>query len=312
MKKISLYLSAIILTGVFFTSCVKDRNVGPDFSNTDPVLELRTPISNIAGLANFGRAVIGNLPDEEQFYINLASANTLDHDLNVTIGIDQSLIDTYNADDNNAVKYELLPDSDYVLTKTTGTIVKGQRIDSFQVTFFKDKIDPVHNYMLPVSITDGDGILISGNQGTIWFHAIGNPLAGAYYQSFYRWNDVPDTTGPPNSTVFEDELVGVSPINSNTLDLPESYTETFAGVGVSLSFTNNAGVFSDFDAFFDDNQAAAMAYYGFTIITAPKLISYEVAGNASNHYAGTKFRIYLEVLNSSGGNRKVVDEFVKQ
>ena len=312
MKKISFLFSAILFTSIFFTACVKDRNTGPDFSSTQPVLELRTPISNIAGLANFGRAVIGNLPDEEQFYVNLASANTLDHDLNVTIGVDPTLIDTYNADDNNAVKYELLPDSVYTLSKTAGTIVKGQRIDSFQITFNKDIIDPSHNYMLPVAITDGDGILISGNQATIWFHAIGNPLAGNYYQSFYRWNDVSDTTGPPNSTVFEDELIGVNPINSTTLDLPESYTETFAGVGVSLSFTNNGGALSDFNVFFDNDQLDALAYYGFTIITAPTLVSYQLVGDASTKYAGSTFRTFLVLQNSSGGIRMVVDNFVKQ
>src|SRR5690242_5823158 len=126
MKKISFFLSAIIIATLCFTSCVKDRNVGPDFSSTDPVLELRTPISNIAGLANLGRAVIGNLPDTQQFYINLASAYPLDHDLNVTIGVDASKIDTYNADAANSVKYVLLPDSDYTILKTAGTIVKGQ------------------------------------------------------------------------------------------------------------------------------------------------------------------------------------------
>lgn len=166
--------------------------------------------------------------------------------------------------------------------------------------------------MLPIAITDGDGIEISQNQGVIYFHAIGNPLAGIYSQSFYRWNDVPDTTGPPNSTVFEGQLVPVNPIDATTLDLPESYTETFAGVGVSLGFTNNGGVLSDFSAFFNDDQASAMAFYGFTIVTGPKLVSYTIVGDASTHFAGSTFRTYLEVINSSGGNRKVVDEFVKQ
>ena len=173
-----------------FTSCVKDRNVGPDFSSTDPVLELRTPIANIAGLANFSRAELSGFADEtpNQFYVNLASANTLGHDVNVTIGVDPTLVDTYNGDDNNTVKYELMPDSCYTLSKTSGTIVKGSRIDSFQITFHKTKIDPAKNYMLPVTITDGDGILISGNQGTIWFHSIGNPYAGSYSDVGYFYH----------------------------------------------------------------------------------------------------------------------------
>ena len=81
---------------------------------------------------------------------------------------------------------------------------------------------------------------------------------------------------------------------------------------MSLSFTNNGGDLSDFDAFFSDEQEAAMAAGGFTIVTAPKLVSYQIVGDASTKYAGSTFRIYLEVINSSGGNRKVVDNFVKQ
>lgn len=192
MKKISFFLSAIILSGMLFTSCVKDRNVGPDFSSTAPILELRTPISNIAGLSNFSRAELSGFTDETpaQFYVNLASANTLDHDVNVTIGVDPSLVDTYNA--SNTVQYELMPDSVYTLSKTSATIAKGQRVDSFQITFHKAKIDPAKNYMLPITITDGGGILVSGNMGTIWFHAIGNPLAGNYSDVGYFYHP----TGP--------------------------------------------------------------------------------------------------------------------
>ena len=167
MKKISFLFSAILATSIFFTACVKDRNVGPDFSTTQPVLELRTPISNIAGLANFGRAVIGNLADTVKFYINLASDYPLNSDLNVTLGIDASKIDDYNCDPANGDKFALLPDSDFTFPKTTGTISAGQRIDSFTVIFYKDKIDATSNYMLPITITDGSGTLISQNQSTI-------------------------------------------------------------------------------------------------------------------------------------------------
>jgi hypothetical protein len=203
MKKISFLFSAILFTSIFFTACVKDRNTGPDFSSTAPVLELRTPISNIAGLANFSRAELSNFSTGiSQFYVNLASANTFDHDVNVTIGVDPTLIDTYNADDNNTVKYVLMPDSVYTLSKTAGTIVKGQRIDSFQITFYKDKIDPAQNYMLPVTITDGDGVLISGNQATIWYHAIGNPYAGAYSDVGYFYHPSGPRDIAPNTKVM--------------------------------------------------------------------------------------------------------------
>ena len=34
--------------------------------------------------------------------------------------------------------------------------------------------------------------------------------------------------------------------------------------------------------------------------------------DASNHYAGSTFRTYMEVVNSTGGNRKLVDNFTKE
>lgn len=312
MKRISLFLSSALVAGLFYTGCVKDRNVGPDFSNTGSVLELRTPVSNIAGLAYFGNAVIGTLPDTTQFYVNLASAYPIDQDIDVTIGVDAARVDAYNADPNNANKYQLLPDSLYTLLKTSGTIKSGQRIDSFQVAFYKDKIDPTINYMLPIAILDGDGVLVSQNQGVIWFHAIGNPLAGFYNQSFYRWNDVPDTTGPPNSTVFENVPVAVNPENATTLFFPESYLDINLLGGVSLSFTNTAGVITDPKVFLNAETTKALADVGFLILNGPILLSYEIKGDASNGYSGTYFRMYLEVLNNTGGNRKLIDLFVKQ
>jgi hypothetical protein len=297
MKKISFFISAIILSGILFTSCVKDRNVGPDFSSTDPVLELRTPIADIAGLAYFGRAVIGNLPDVQQFYVNLASANTLDHDINVTIGVDPSLIDTYNADDNNAVKYELLPDSDYTISKTALTIVKGQRIDSVQITFFKDKIDPTHNYMLPVTITDGDGILISGNQGTIWFHAIGNPVAGAYNWEWIRWN-ASDTTGVPDYDL-DYSPAAFSPRDPTTIETPSGY---YYQARYIIAFDNNNGVLSNFRVSFDQDDIDT--YYtpnGVSMSDPVFIIADPISG---------QFRIY-SVATTSSGPRNLIDFYYK-
>ena len=297
MKKISLYFSAIILTSAVFMGCVKDRNVGPDFSSTDPVLELRTPIADIAGLAYFGRAVIGNLPDTQQFYINLASANTLGHDVSVTIGVDASLIDTYNADDANAVKYELLPDSDYALLKTAGTIVKGQRIDSFQIAFFKDRIDATKNYMLPITITDGDGVLISGNQGTIWFHAIGNPIAGSYNWEWIRWNAA-DTTGTPTYD-FDYSPALFSPRDPTTIEVPSGY---FYQARYIITFENNGGTLSNFQVTFDQDDIGT--YY------TPNGVSMNDPVFVFADPISGQYRIY-SVASTSSGPRNLIDFYYK-
>jgi hypothetical protein len=270
MKKISLFLQLSLLSVVFFASCVKDRNVGTDFSQIQPVLELRTPVSNIAGLAYFPRATIGNLADTVQFYVNLASEYTLDRDVNVTIGFDQSRIDTYNADANNLVKYEPLPDSCYTLLKSSGTIQAGQRIDSFQVAFYKDKIDGSKNYMAPIGILDGDGVLLSGNQSVIWFHAIGNPLAGPYLWNFHRWDASDSTSGFYRTDLsFDGASTSFSPIDPTTIEVPSGY---YIQPRYNLSFTNTNGVLSDFKVSLDEDDLASMAGAGVVVSAGPYIV----------------------------------------
>ena len=315
----SVKLSSLI-AGIFLltmSACVKDRNEqGTDFSNLQPLVEIRDNISGVgndAGLANFGKASLNFTadPDTVSFYVNLASVNVLNHDVTVTVDVSQDALDAYNADPAHTIKYDLMPDSVYSFIKKDVVIKAGERVDNVSIELYPSKIDPSKSYMLPVSITDAGGINISGNFGTIYYHLIGNPLAGNYYQSFYRYNDI-DTTLPPNSTVFEDQLVTVSPESPTTLFLPESYLQTFTGGGISLSFTNTNGVLSDFATSFNSSTLAGLADGGFTIVTSPKLVSYQLVCDASTKYAGTTFRTYMVVINSSGGKRSVIDNFVKQ
>lgn len=302
MKKISFLLSAILLTCMCVTSCVKDRNVGPDFSSTDPVLELRTPISNIAGLANLSKAVIGILSDTVQFYANLASAYTMDHDINVTIGVDAARIDTYNGDSANALKYELLPDSAYSIIKTAGTIVKGQRIDSFQVAFFKDKIDPTINYMLPIAITDGSGILLSQNQSVIWFHAIGNPIAGAYFWDFKRWDAADSTSVPLSGLSFigDGTTALFAPDDATTIEVPSGY---FIQPRYVLTFDNNGGNLSNFDVSLNEDDVKAMADNGVTVIDGPNILIADPIAQV--------FEFQYTVLNTTPANRYIVDKYYR-
>ena len=293
MKRISNFLLLSLLTGMFFTSCVKDRNVGPDFSSTQPMLELKTPQSNFAGQAYFAKAVIGNLPDTVQFYANLAAANAADRDIAVTIGVDQSRMDDYNADPANALKYELLPDSDYVFLKTQGTIVKGQHIDSFQVSFLKDKMDPTKNYMLPVAITDGDGVEISQNQGVIFFHAIGNPIAGLYTENWLRW-DAADTTGTPTFD-YDFPDVPFSPTDPTTIEVQSQGT----GEVDIITFENNGGVLSNFQVALDPESVTTI-----TVTSGPFLLQ---ADPDKGIYV-----VYFEYNNSSGLHRCIKNTYVKQ
>ena len=299
MKKISLFLQLSLLSVVFFASCVKDRNKGTDFSQIQPMLELRTPVANIAGLAYFTRATIGNLPDTVQFYANLASEYPLDRTLNISIGVDPSRIDTYNADAANAVKYELLPDSAYELLKTDGTIQSGQRIDSFQIAFYKDKIDPSKNYMLPVAILEGDGVQLSENQSVIWFHAIGNPLAGPYLWDFIRWPCTDSTSCAPD-IYFTGESTSFSPVDPTTIEVASYY---YIQPRYVLTFDNNGGVLSNFQVSLNQDDVDLMAANGVTVTDGPNiLIADPVAGVFQFQYA---------VHTSTPADRYIKDTYYK-
>ncbi|HWJ92086.1 MAG TPA: hypothetical protein VNR87_13290, partial [Flavisolibacter sp.] len=148
---------------------------------------------------------------------------------------------------------------------------------------------------------------------TVYYHSIGNPLAGTYTWDFTRFNS-PDTTAAPGAGSFTGQTVSVSPLGATTLLLPESYMQTFvsSSAGISLSFTNNAGVLSNFSVSLSDQVKADIAAGGFTLATAPVLVGYNIVGNASTKYKGSTFRTYMVLINSSGGTRSLIDNFVKQ
>ena len=315
MKRILTGFAIISL--LILQSCLKsEENV--DFSDLGYITQiLWPPIASASaadatgsGLTYFGAGALtypaSDEADTAMFIVSLAGTNsTMTKDLPITIGIDASkLQDNFSSD---SITYEIMPDSDYVLPVTTGVIPAGKRLDTFYVVFYPSKFDPTKNFSLPITITAAPGTTVSSNFGTLYLHTIGNPLAGTYLQSFYRWNASADTTGPPNSTVFEDEPVTVAPVNPTTLLFPASYLESFTGTGIYLSFEP---ALTDFSASFED--ASAVAAGGFTVLSGPVLIQSTIVGDASTGYKGSTFEFYLDVLNSTPANRKTIDIFTKQ
>src|SRR5215831_14554454 len=283
------YLIACISLLFSLESCVKNRNdLATDFGSIQPIVELRDNISGVgndAGLSNFGKASLNFTADPhvQSFYVNLASVNVRNSDLKVTLGVDQAALDAYNADPNNGIKYELMPDSLYSFTTTEVTIPSGLRVAKDSIIFYPSKFDPSKSYMLPISVTDASGLNISGNFGTIYYHIIGNPLAGTYNWSFGRYNDI-DTTQPPNSSTFTDVPTPIPPTGPTSLAFPDYYVQSFIGGNMILSFTNTNGVLGDFSVAFDDAANQGIIDGGFTLVTAPTLVGYQIVGDASTHY----------------------------
>src|SRR5438105_3254870 len=304
-------LLSVVLLLTMMESCVKSTKYFTDLSKVSDFVILTG-----AGTGNFKASnllVNTSSPDTLKLQVTaaLASASSNGGPVTVTLGLDNAAIAAYNA--ANGTNFQPFPAAAFKFANTSVTIPGGlNHYGSTTVYIFQNKLDPAVSYILPVSITDAGGKSLSANQNTIYYNVIGNPLAGNYLQSFYRWNGTSDTTTPPNSTVFTNQPVIVPPITATTVLLPESYLETFVGVGVNLSFTNTSGTLSNFNVSLDAAALAALAAGGFTVVTAPKLVSYQIVGTAATKYAGSRFRIYMVLLNATPAMRTVIDQFVKQ
>jgi hypothetical protein len=305
------FITGTFVMLVILNSCVKDRNPSAtDFSH----LQDHVDIVN-GGLTNFGNVVIGfNNGDTTTatLIVNLASVNLPSSAVNVTIGVDSSKIASYNA--ANGTNYIPVPSNSYTIASTSLTVPAGQQYAQTTVKFYNTHLDPVVSYMLPISIKDASGKLLTGNLNTIYYHIIGNPLAGIYLQDFSRWNGTTDTTTAPNSTVFTAQPVVISPVSGTALLLPENYIQTFVGstAGVTLSFTNNSGTLSDFAVSLDDGTKSGLTAGGFSVVTQPTLVAFKLVGDQSTHYAGTTIRIFTVLKNSTPAIRTLIDQFVKQ
>jgi hypothetical protein len=227
----------------------------------------------------------------------------------VTLGVDAAAITAYNA--ANGTNYQPFPAGSYKLTTSKVTIPAGQHYGTTTLEIYQNKLDPSASYLIPISITDGGGRQLSSNQNTIYYNVIGSPLAGVYNFTGYRWNAPNiDTTTPPASTPYNNVPTAVGALNATTLFLPNTYLNQNAiAAGTALSFTNNAGVLSNFKVSVSDPQGG-ISGAGFSIVTGPVLVGYNIVGTAATKYVGSTFRIYYVFYNGSA-NRATIDNFVK-
>ena len=312
---IPLFLAALLMMA-FFNSCVKSRSGATDFGSLTPFMTIPE-----GGLNNFGASGLGRFVDASDtawFHVNYAATTVAPHDIVVTLGVDNDAMAIYNADPTHVVKFVILPDSAFSFTTTTITVRAGQSYsDAVGVVILPGKIDPTTSYMLPISITDAQGVNISANFGTIYFNKIGNPLAGAYTWDFTRWQSF-DTTTAPQGSSFTGHTTIAAAVDATTIYLPEGYLQTAvtgAAYSTYLAFTYNAPVLSNFVPSFDALTLSASGIgpgSGFTIVSGPVLDKAIVAGTPANNFRGTVFRIRGQVINPTGGDRTFIDNFTKQ
>lgn len=308
-------LMPVCLLALAFTSCLKDKGYDDGLYGAVRDTEGGMYVSlRASGLSDITKSNVtidaaSALNDTVDLYIDLDFQEKTTKDVTVKIGFDDAKRIAYNTANNK--DYQPVTADMVKLLNTTITIPAGERVGHTQLIIKQNLFNSAISYMFPVVITDGGGLPLSSNLSTKYYNIIGNPLAGPYVRTFYRVNNTTDTAVLPAPSVVN---VDILPESGTTLLLPEEYLQTFVGsyAGISLSFDVNAGVFSNFAVALNKKTADGLAAGGFTIATAPKLAGYQIVGTAATKYAGSWFRTYMVLINSTGGVRTVVDHFVKK
>jgi Domain of unknown function (DUF1735) len=286
-----LLLASSLLVILSLSSCIKDTNSGNEVNGLTPVVLIPE-----GGMANFSAVSLSypssDIVDTAFFHVNYAATQVAPKDVTVNIGFDSTAMVNYNATSN--VKYSKFPDSIYSFKSNSVTVKAGQNYSSLiPLVLYPSKIDPTQNYMLPISVLNGQGNTISGNFGTIYYHLIGNPIAGAHSEEWIRWNNA-DGSGAPR---YDLNFSNVFSSNS-----PTEVTVQSAGNGLLfiIDFTNNAGVLSNFTCTIDPNSYgnAGLA----SLINAPTI-------TVSPDYK--TFTINFSYTNTSGAGRNIVEKFIK-
>lgn len=289
----------ILAAVTMFPSCVKNRSGETSFSSISPVVQIPE-----GGMANFGASALtfpGNdASDTAWFRINYAATNVASKDVTVSLGYDANALAVINSTLDPTSQYAKFPDSTYSFSTATATVKSGNNY-SAQVPFIvhPSKIDPTKSYMFPISITAGGGATISGNFGTIYYHVIGNPIAGAYSWDWTRWNNNTGT-GSPTGSSFTGGSAVFSPDNPTQVEVFSGY---YLGARYVITFTNNAGVLSNFQVTLNpDDVKNQLTANGITVTEGPTILT----ADPVNHV----YKFHYSVFNGSA-YRYLIDKYYR-
>ncbi len=293
--KIGLLFLMVVIVG---SSCVKSRPGETTFNGLGP-----TVLIPEGGMQNFSSDAILFPPtdpvDTTWFHLNYAATNVAPVDEVITIAIDPQALANFNA--QGGAQYAIFPDSIFSFPTTTVTVKAGQSYsDAVPLIMFPSKINLLDNYMLPISITAAPaGSTISSNFQTIYYHLIGNPIAGIYSWDWTRWNNATGT-GAPTGTSFVGQSTVLAPIDATDVTVPSGY---YIQPRYIISFTNNGGVLSNFAVSFNPADIAAMAANGVTVIAGPNIL---IADPINGVY-----QFQYVVASPGPANRYIIDKFYK-
>jgi hypothetical protein len=200
--------------------------------------------------------ILGPADAADTITFAVAVQGDVDRDVTVTLQVDPNAANDNIAKDG--VEYEVWPSDQFQFLSTTAVIPKGKNYAEFQIVFFPPKINFSKSVMLPITATNDAGYVTSANFGKLYFHLIGNPIAGVYDWDFLRYatpTDPPVTS--PDGGSFYDATMVLSPQDPTTVTAASGYY--LKNVGYIITFKGDTrGLLTDFRAIIDPVQIAAV------------------------------------------------------
>jgi hypothetical protein len=287
------------------SSCLKDNTHGIDLGSSAPVTYF-----NLGGQSFFGPDAFTDPVDTitRQFAVTVASKTPPATETKITLALDNTIIDKYNAT-STLVQYLPFPADAFSFTQTSVTIPAGQTTAIVSVTIYKNKLDPTLSYMLPIKIANSP-YTISGNMGIHYFHVIGNDFSGNYNHDFIRTPHGGDFTGE-TATFFPDsptqfEVAGG--YYSGTVRYVVSYTEV--GKYPNATYSNLQIAINSDDV---SNILGTAPGGGINVTVPPSIVGYTPGQTYTYAQMLTLFQngFTYGVLGSSGA-RTNLDQYTKQ
>jgi len=301
MKK-NIFIKALsfLAVGYGMASCLDGDPMNTPPGASPPLVEMSYVLSGgtqlNSGLTRFPQQALLLGPADEADTITFAVTvqGNVDRDVNVTLQLDPNAIN----DATDGVEYAYWPADEFQLLNTTATIPQGKNYAEFQIVFFPPKIDFAKSYMLPITATNDAGYVTSSNFGKLYFHQIGNAIAGVYTWDFIRCSDPACSAGPDGQTKYGRTTV-LAPQDPTTVTVPTGY---FSQPNYIITFKQDAdGTLHDFRAILDPVALAA----DWDTNNPPIVVASGPTILAENN--NTKFTLHYTT-----GTRNVTDIFTKK
>lgn len=184
-------MSLVMVSSLLF-SCEKTEKITPLDDGGQKILrfvgEDNMPIGGQDAHFTNSAIIITDYTDSSMdvsFKVEYLGPQVFGSDVTVNIGEDDEARVSYNSNHGPEDQYLALPDSVYTLKDNSAIIKAGGVFSSYMtLTIYPNKIDPASSYMLPITISGINGapsdVKKAPATGTVYFHLIGNPLAGVY------------------------------------------------------------------------------------------------------------------------------------